>query len=59
MKPIAKEGGDPVFDKLKTFVAPVKWMVGTVVSALVLIWFWHPIWGFVGAIAAKADKLFP
>lgn len=54
-----KKEGDPLLEKLKTFAAPVKWVVGTVVSALVLIWFWHPLCGAVIAIAQKADKLFP
>lgn len=48
-----------MLEKIKSMYPPFKWALGLVVSALVLIWFWHPVWGFIGAIAAKADKLFP
>lgn len=47
-----------MLEKLKTTLPPIRWFVGVVVSALVLIWFWGPIWDFIGAIAAKAKGLF-
>ena len=48
-----------MLDKLKTVYPPFKWFLGVVVSALVLIWFWKPVWAFLGAICAKAATLFP
>ena len=48
-----------MFDKLQPLAAPVKWIVATALSAVVLIWFWHPIWQFLGALCAKADSVFP
>ena len=48
-----------MLDKLKTLLPPFKWAISLVVSALVLIWFWAPVWDFVGALASKAKSLFP
>jgi hypothetical protein len=48
-----------MFEKLKALGGPAKWVIGSVISAIVLIWFWHPVWQFAEALAKKADGVFP
>lgn len=48
-----------MFDKIKASLpAPVGWVVGWIVTALVLLFFWTPVWNFVIEIATKARDLF-
>jgi len=48
-----------MLDKLKTLLPPFKWLVGAVLGAIVLIWFWHPTCQYIAALACKADAIFP
>lgn len=48
-----------MFDKVKAAIpAPAMHLVGWIVTALILLFFWHPVWQFLGSICDKADALF-
>lgn len=47
-----------MLDKLRQGMAPFGKIIGIVVTALVLIFFWHPIMHFLQEILTKADGLF-